>query len=407
MRIKNLSWKQLFKGLHPNVFFLGLVSFFTDVSSELVFTSMPLFLSNVLGVKTTFIGLIEGIADSTSTILRILSGWLSDRLARRRSLAFCGYFLSMLAKPLMYLASTWVFVLGIRFVDRLGKGIRTAPRDALLADSSPANMRGKSFGFHRAMDTGGAALGIIIAALMVFSIQRSQLMLSQSTYRWLIIAGIIPAVLSLLMFFFVRDIKPGKNDNPHNSTNKPPTKFDRRFKMLLLIMGIFTLGNSSDAFLILRAQNLGSSVFHILLMLALFNSVYSITSIPSGILSDKIGRKWLLIIGWCIYSLVYLGFASANNEIYVWILFPLYGAFYGATEGVAKAMVADIVPAEKRGTAYGLFNGITGLAVLPASIIAGWLWQTFNPTIPFYFGASLSAVAVAMLLLLIPAVEKN
>jgi len=399
-------------GLNANVFFLGLVSFLTDVSSEMIFTLLPLFLANILGAATVIIGLIEGVAESTASLLKIISGWFSDKLGERKSLAIVGYGLSTLAKPFMYIATTWGLVLGVRFADRLGKGVRTAPRDALVADSVSAEERGKSFGFHRAMDTSGAALGLIVAAIVVFLLQRGTLELARETYQWLVLIGIIPAVLALFVFFFVRESKRGATPRSHfnskrNRSSLEPdprdsrTGLDNRFKLFLGIMFLFTLGNSSDAFLILRAQNLGNSVFYIMLMLAVFNAVYAAVSAPAGALSDKLGRRRIILLGWVVYVLTYLGFALASASWQIWLLFALYGVYYGLAEGVARAFVADLVPEENRGTAYGLFHGVVGIALLPASIIAGWLWQVISPATPFYFGAGLACLAMIGLLVLV------
>lgn len=390
-------------GVQPNVFFLGLTSFLNDISSEMIFTLLPLFLSNVLGVGTAIIGLIEGVADSTATLLRVGSGWLSDRLQRRKGLAVLGYSLSTVAKPFLYFANTWSLVLAVRFTDRVGKGIRTAPRDALVADSSPPKEWGRSFGLHRAMDTAGAMLGLAMAAVIVFMLQRGEVALGRNTFQTLVLAGIAPAVIAvLILVIFVREQRKKKPqaDSPGGVPGIKSKGFDIRFKVFLAIVILFTLGNSSDAFLILRAQNLGLSVFHILLLLVLFNLVYSLTSMPAGILSDKWGRKALIGIGWSLYGLVYLGFAVASTPWQVILLFALYGVFYGMTEGVARALVADIVPVEKRGTAYGLYNGAVGITVLPASLIAGFLWQTISPAAPFYFGAIMALTALLGLIVL-------
>ena len=405
------SRKKIF-GLHSNIFFLGLVSFLTDVSSEMVFTLIPLFLANVLGAAPVIIGFVEGVAESTASLLKVFSGWLSDKLGKRKSLAIIGYVLSTLAKPFMYIATTWGLVLGIRFTDRLGKGVRTAPRDALVADSVSADERGKSFGFHRAMDTSGAALGLIVAAAVVFLLQRGTLELARDTYQWLVLIGIVPAVLALFVFFFVREArKDSSSQTQSNSQTNPPytdrspqagkAGFGNRFKLFLGIMFLFTLGNSSDAFLILRAQNLGNSVLHILLMLILFNFVYAAISTPAGVVSDKLGRRRVIVLGWLIYALTYLGFAMASASWHIWLLFAFYGVYYGLAEGVARAFVADLVPEERRGTAYGLFHGVVGISLLPASIIAGWLWQTVSPAAPFYLGAGLASLAMIGLLALV------
>ncbi len=386
-------------GLNPNVFFLGIVSFLTDVSSEMIFTLIPLFLSNVLGAATTIIGLIGGLSDSADAIFRIFSGWLSDRIGKRKLLAVAGYSISTIAKPFMYLASTWGMVLGVRFSDRIGKGIRTSPRDALIADSVSPEERGKGFGLHRAMDTAGAVLGLSIAAIVIYLVQGGGLALSLKTYQWLVLIGIVPAVLAvviLVRFVKERERKPPSPGTPRPGFNliKLAAGFDTRFKVFLAIMAVFTLGNSSDFFAILRAQNLGSSVFHIALMLVLFNATYAAISLPAGKLSDRLGRRRVIAMGWGVYALVYLGFALATNLWQVWLLFAAYGIYYGIVEGVARAFVADLVPAEKRGTAYGLYHGVVGLTLLPASLIAGWMWQAYSPSTPFFFGASLACAAM-------------
>ena len=391
--------------LNPNIFFLGLVSFLTDVSSEMIFTLLPLFLANILGAATVVIGFIEGVAESTASLLKILSGWLSDRLGKRKSLAFIGYVLSTLAKPFMYIATTWGLVLGVRFADRFGKGVRTAPRDALIADSVSAEQRGKAFGLHRTMDTFGAAFGLVAAAAVVFLLQKGTLELIHGTYQWLVLIGIIPAVLSLFVFFFIREARNSRPQSYSECSEKgsqgAKTGFGNRFKLFLGIMFLFTLGNSSDAFLILRAQNLGNPVLYILLMLILFNVVYAAISTPAGILSDKLGRRRIIVLGWLVYAVAYLGFAVASASWQIWLLFALYGVYYGLAEGVARAFVADLVPEDRCGTAYGLFHGVVGVTLLPASLIAGWLWQTISPAAPFYFGAGLSFLAMIGLLALI------
>ena len=393
-------------GVKPNVFFLGTVSFLTDVSSEMTFTLVPLFLANVLGATTTIIGLIGGLSESTDALFRIYSGWLSDRLGKRKSLAVAGYTISTIAKPFMYLASTWGAVLGVRFGDRVGKGIRTSSRDALLADSAPPGERGKSFGFHRAMDTSGAVTGLAIAALVIYLVQGGGLELSLKTYQWLVLIGIVPAILAvviLVKFVRERESKPSSVSHPRRGFNliKLAAGFDTRFKIFLVIMALFTLGNSSDFFVVMRAQNLEVSVLHITLMLVLFNATYAAVALPAGKLSDRIGRKRVMAMGWGVYALVYLGFALAGEAWQVWLLFAGYGVYYGIAEGVARAFVADLVPAEKRVTAFGLYHGVVGLSLLPASLIAGWLWQAFSPEAPFFLGAGLAALAAIGMLLFI------
>ncbi|MCX5997408.1 MAG: MFS transporter [Chloroflexi bacterium] len=396
-------------GLNPNIFYLGLVSFLTDVSSELIFTLLPLFLANVLQTGTVIIGLIEGVAESTASVLKVLSGWLSDKLGNRKCLSFIGYALSTLAKPFMLIANTWGPIMGIRFADRFGKGIRTAPRDALVADSSSEADRGKAYGFHRAMDTSGAFLGLLAAAAVVFLLQREVVNLQIDTYRWLIVLGIIPAFIALFFFVFIKEppkqqacpVSPSCKTAENTTLSVSETALGKRFKIFLCIVFLFTLGNSSDAFLILRAQNLGNNVFYIILMLVLFNAVYALFSVPSGILSDKIGRRKVILLGWSIYALVYLGFAVLDQPWTVWLLWGLYGLYYGLAEGVARALVCDLVPEDKRGTAFGMYHGVVGITLLPASLVAGWLWQSVNPAAPFYFGAIMAGMAVIGMVLFI------
>ncbi len=393
-------------GLHPNVFFLGLVSLFTDASSEMIFTLLPLFLSNVLGAGTTIIGAIGGLSESADAIFKVFSGWLSDKTGKRKRLAVWGYSISTVAKPFMYLASTWGAVLAIRFSDRVGKGIRGAPRDALVADSVSAGQLGRGFGLHRAMDTAGAVLGLAIAAVIVYLVQGGGLELNLNTYHWLVLVGTIPAVLAVLVLITrVREAK-GKASPvgiPHDGPlrSRLTAGFDTRFKVFLGIMAVFTLGNSSDFFVILRAQNLEAPLIQIVLMLVLLNITYAAVSLPAGILSDRLGRRRVIAAGWSIYALVYLGFALASELGQVWVLFAAYGIYYGIIEGVARAFVADLVVPEKRGTAYGLYHCVVGLALFAASLFAGWLWDTINPQAPFFFGAGLTALAMIGMLVLV------
>jgi len=285
-------------GVSRNVFFLGWVSFLTDVSSEMIFNVLPLFLSNVLGIGTAFIGLIEGLGDSAATILKIASGWFSDRIGKRKGVTTAGYVLSTLAKPFLYFASAGWVVLIIRVAERSGKGIRTSPRDALVADSTSPKEMGKSFGFHRALDTFGAVTGIVGAVAIVLLMQKGDLLLSSNTFKMLVVIGMIPAVLSvLLLIFFVHEKRASRSKRAEIGGAATWRSFDRRFKLFLGVIVLFTLGNSADAFLVLRAQNIGFSILHILLLLALFNLVYASVSYPSGVLSGKLGRKRLIVAG--------------------------------------------------------------------------------------------------------------
>jgi MFS family permease len=389
------------RSLPRNVWVVTLTSFLTDISSEMVLNLLPLFLANVLGVKTNLIGLIEGIAESTSSILKVFSGWLSDKMGRRKGLTVLGYSLSSLSKPFLFFATTWPGVLLVRFVDRVGKGIRTAPRDALVADSVEPRHRGLAFGLHRAGDTAGAMVGLIIALLVVLSVQSQSVGLSRETFQTIVLISIIPAFLAVLVLALGARETPitGVREAPRLSLNGMP----RSFRLFLGIVILFTLGNSSDAFLVLRAQERGLNVPGVLGMLITFNLVYTLIAGPAGALSDRIGRKRLILLGWGVYGLIYLGYALADSTWQVWALYALYGIYYGVFEGASKALVADLVPAEKRGTAYGIYNAAIGLVALPASLLAGVLWQGigswagFGPSAPFLIGAALSLTAMLLL----------
>lgn len=391
-----------FRQLHPNIWIVTATSFLTDISSEMIVYLIPLFLSNVLGVKMAFIGLIDGVAETTASLLKVYSGALSDKLGQRKWLTVFGYGISTIAKPFLYFANTWGWVLGVRFADRVGKGIRTAPRDALVAASTDENTRGFAFGLHRAGDTAGAFLGIAIAALIVWLTQKGALQITRVTFQTAVLASILPALLAVIVLGVgAREVRgAGKRSEMKRLSFK---EVDPRFKIFLFITVLFTLGNSSDSFIILRAQDRGLNVLQTLLMLMTFTAIYTILSGPFGALSDKVGRRKLMIGGWLAYGLVYLGFALANSALQIWVLFGLYGIYYAATEGVAKAFVADLVPEAQRGTAYGLFNAAIGITALPASFLAGLLWQGlgqwagFGPSAPFFFGSALALIASILL----------
>ena len=392
--------------LPRNGWAVGLTSFFMDVSSEMVLNILPLFLANVLGVKTNVIGLIEGIAEATASILKLFSGWLSDKVGGRKWLAVTGYGLSALVKPFFYIAGSWGLVAGVRWADRVGKGIRTAPRDALVADSVTAETRGLAFGFHRAMDTAGALTGILIAVGVVWLAQRDTLSLSRPTFQSVVLISLLPALLAVLSLILgAKDVAvKGQRAAPKFSLRS----MGKPFGVFLVIVSIFTLGNSSDAFLVLRAQNLGVSVIGILLMLAMFNLIYSLISTPAGSLSDRVGRRRLIIGGWLVYAAIYFGFALAQSAWQVWLLYVAYGLYYGMAYGSANALVADLVPDALRGTAYGTYNAVIGLLAFPSSLIAGILWEGagawggFGPSAPFLFGGSLALLASLLMAFWMP-----
>lgn len=392
-------------GLGRNVWAVTITSFFTDVSSEMISNLLPLFLFNVIGVRTTVIGFIEGIAETTASLLKIISGWLSDRLGTRKGLAVLGYGLSTLAKPFLYFATSWTWVFGVRFADRTGKGLRTAPRDALLADSVQEGKRGLAFGLHRAGDTAGAVIGLLIALGVILATQREEVFLTRSTFQIIVLLSLIPAVLAVLVLaIFAQEV------HISGEIKRPPrlafSGLGKPFGFFMVVIVIFTLGNSSDAFLILRAQNVGLSLVAVMGMMITFNLVYALVSGPAGALSDRVGRRRVLLAGWLLYSLVYLGFAMIRSGWHAWSLMAVYGIYYGLTEGVAKAYIADLVPSELRGTAYGVYSAAVGLTAFPASLIAGFLWQGvggwpgLGPSAPFAFGSVLALIAAGLLVML-------
>ena len=386
--------------LPRNVKVVAVTSFLTDVSSEMVINILPLFLKNVLGVKTAVIGLIEGIAESTSSLLRLFSGWFSDRIKKRKLLAVLGYGISALFKPLFYFAHSWGVVAAARWGDRIGKGVRTAPRDALVADSTPPAQRGYAFGFHRAADTAGAFCGLVIGLAIVWFFQKGSGELLAGTFRIIVLASLLPAFIAVIVLAL-----GVKDTTVAGSAVRPKFGFKslgKDFRYFVIIVGIFELGNSSDAFIILRAQERGLSIVGIFAMLIAFNFVYTVISLFAGKHSDRVGRRRVVMAGWAIYGLAYLGMASARSALHIVILYIVYGAYYGLSYGTAKALVADMVKPESRGMAYGTYNAVLGLTDLPASFVAGILWSGtgswsgFGPTAPFYFGAAMAFLALVL-----------
>lgn len=393
--------KSSLQRLPRNIWAVTATSFFTDISSEMIFNLIPLFLANVLGVGTAIIGLIDGIAETTASLMKVYAGALSDKLGQRKWLAVAGYALSTISKPFLFFANAWGWVLGVRFADRMGKGIRTAPRDALVADSIDDKQRGLAFGIHRAGDTAGAFVGLGLAALIVWLTQSGATELTRRTFQIAVLVSIIPAVLGVLTLAL------GASDVTTTRKESGPMRLsleglDTRFKFFLFVVVLFTLGNSSDSFIVLLGQNRGLDVLQVMLMVMTFNLIYAALSGPFGSLSDRIGRRKLIIGGWIAYGLVYLALAFSRAGWQVWVLYGLYGIYYAATDGVARALVADLVPEQRRGAAYGLYNAAIGITALPASVIAGLLWQGagtwtgFGPSAPFFFGASLALLAGVM-----------
>jgi MFS family permease len=388
--------------LPRNVIALGLVSLFNDASSEIIYPLLPLFLTGTLGASKSFVGLVEGISESASSLLKLPAGWLSDRVGKRKLLVVFGYGLASIVRPLLAITSAAWQVLGLRFIDRIGKGLRSAPRDALIADSTPAESRGLAFGFHRAMDHMGAIFGALISAWLIE--------LFAGDYARVFWVAAIPALISfLILILAVRD-KRGGESRPHSinsgdlgdsgkrtSELKEFSTLDTNFKRYLAILFLFTLGNSSDAFLLLRARECGVSIVTIPILWAALHVSKSFSSVVGGGLSDRYGRKHLIVGGWIVYAVIYLAFAFANRQSHIWVLFLVYGVYFGLTEGVEKAFVADIVKSEARGTAFGFYNLAIGIGAMPASLVTGILWQRFSAATALATGAGLSLLASILL----------
>ncbi len=388
-----------FFGFGRNVTIAGFVSFFMDVSSEMIYPLVPLFLANVLGVNKSVIGLIEGIAESTASLLKVFSGWFSDRIGNRKWLMAIGYGISTLSRPIVALATGWQYVMGSRFMDRFGKGVRTAPRDAIIAESTDKAYLGRAFGFHRSMDTMGAVVGPAIAFFLlgIFS----------NNYRPIFWLSMIPGVIAvLLIVFFITE----KKKNPIDHSEKPKLTlkhFDWRFKSFVLIATIFAIGNSSDVFLILRAQQTGIPTVLIPMVYLLFNLVYSLSSIPAGIAADRFGKKRVILLGFVLFAILYYGFAVAKDTTAIWVLFAFYGLFMGLTEGIQKAFLATIIPPDFKATAFGIYNTAVGLAMFPASLIGGWLWDNISPSATFFFGAITASLSTILFVIFIAAIRRN
>jgi len=391
-----------------NVYVLGAVSLFNDFSSEMIYPLIPLFVKSVLGLGPAFLGILEGIAESTSSILKLFAGYFSDKIKKRKPFAVGGYAISNLLRPLIGLTRSWGVLLFLRFSDRVGKGIRTSPRDAMIADYSPIERRGFAFGFQRGMDHTGAVLGSITASLLLyfFTIE----------LKTIFLLSVIPGIIAvLLMIFGVRNIQkrdkievPRKYVIPNKTTigKKEILKFSdfkklgKQFSLYLVVLVIFTLGNSTDAFLLLRASELGFQITVIPLLWAILHISKALFCILGGYISDKIGRKAMILSGWFVYFLTYLGFAYFNEYYLIYLLFIIYGLYFGLTEGVEKALVADIVPKENIGTAFGFYNLSLGIATLPASVIFGLIWKTYSFRAAFLTGAIISIISAIMLVFL-------
>ena len=377
-------------GLPQNVFILGLVSLFMDISSEMIYPLIPIFLSDVLHASKSSIGLIEGIAESTASILKVFSGWLSDKIGKRKAVIFWGYGISVFSRPILATASSWINVLIYRFTDRVGKGVRTAPRDAIIADSIEKESLGKAFGFHRSMDTVGAIIGPSIA----FAI----LALLSGNLKLVFWLSMIPGFIALIIIaLFVIETKGTAISTMPKISIKG---LDKKFKAFLVIASIFALSRTSDAFLVLRAQELGIEVAAIPLLYLTFNIVSAVFSTPIGIFSDKIGKRRTILLSYFLFSIIFIGFALATSSLHAWLLFIAYGLFVAMNEGVQRAYVATVIKPEIKATGYGIYHMVVGLCALPSGIIGGLLWQHIGSYALFYYGAALSMISATLFALL-------
>jgi MFS family permease len=387
------------------------VSFFTDVSTEMIYPLLPVFLASVLGANASFIGAIEGVAETTASLLKLASGWFSDRVGSRKILVVIGYGIATVVRPFTAMAHSASQVLAIRLTDRIGKGIRTSPRDALLADSAPPQARGRAFGFHAAADNAGAVLGPLLAFLFLklqgvgsFDGTRRLLPRDEQSLRNVFWLAAIPGLIAMIVLIIVvRDVPHRAEDKTvEGSVGAIGGGLTKRFWAYLVVVLLFTLGNSTDAFLLLRANQLGVPVAMAPILWALLNFVKSATGTYGGQLSDTVGRKPLIVGGWLIYAAVYFAFGWAAAAWQAWALFAVYGIFYGMTEGTEKALVADIVPRTRRGSAFGWYNLAIGLGALPASLIFGAIWDRAGAPSAFVFGATLALIAAVSMAFVAP-----
>jgi len=378
--------------LHKTVIALGVVSFFTDFSSEMIYPLLPVFLTTTLGAGALALGIIEGIAESISSILKIISGLWSDRVTYRKPFILAGYGIAGLFRPLIGLAYIWPVVLILRFFDRIGKGLRTSPRDVLIAEVTDPAIRGKAFGFHRAMDHAGAVAGPLAAAAL--------LTYAGISLRQVFLLAAIPAVIVILVIISAVKEEPRKTELPSSADKQKGgwPQLTPNYKLYLFSLLVFTLGNSTDAFILLKLTDSGIPASWIAVLWAAFHIVKMISSYFGGMLSDKIGRKVSIISGWMLYSLVYCAFAFVSSATASVIVFMIYGLYFGLTESSEKAWVADLSPANLRGAAFGFYNGVIGLGALPASIIFGLIWKLCGAHIAFFTGSVLSFIACLVLL---------
>ncbi|MFH1101405.1 MAG: MFS transporter [Methanobacteriota archaeon] len=382
-----MNKQTILKGLTRNIIIVGFVSLFTDLSSQMVFPVIPLFLLS-LGASASIIGLVEGAAETTASLLKVFSGYWSDKIKRRKPFVFAGYGLSTLTKPLFAIAYIWPFVLFIRVLERIGKGVRDAPRDAIIAESVNYSIRGKAYGFQRAMDGIGSFSGAILAVIL----------LPIYAYRHLFLIAFLPGILAVLIILFIKEKHTKQKDNkqPRIKLSVGLRKLPRTLQLFILVSTIFALGNFGYAFLILKTKSIGYSDVTALTLYVLFYIIYTLFTIPAGILSDKIGRKPVLITGYLIFAATTICLLFTTQLVLLILVFILYGVFFGLIDGVQRAFVVDLAPTDLKGTALGTFHTITGIIALPAGFIAGFLWDTISPQATFLYALSLTLCSLAL-----------
>lgn len=381
-------FRAISRGVPPTVIALGFVSMFTDLSSEMIYPLIPVFLTSVLGVGALALGVIEGIAESTAAVLKVVSGWWTDRARRRKPFVLVGYGIAGAIRPLVAFATTWLFVVFVRFVDRVGKGIRTAPRDALIADVTPTENRGAAYGLHRALDHFGAVLGPLVAAAL--------LAVGVGLRGVFLLAAIPAAIVIVVIVRYVHE--PSSVSHAESPALAPRAALGTGFWWLMAAIVVFTLGNSADAFLLLRLSDAGVSAVWVAVLWSAFSLVKMASNLVGGRMSDVVGAKPLVLLGWLFYAVVYFAMGVSTTTTVLIILFLAYGLYFGVTEPVERSWVARLAPADLRGSAFGYYNGAIGIAALPASIVFGGLWAAFGPEVAFTFGAVLALVASVILI---------
>jgi len=378
---------KILDGITRNVFILGLVSLFTDISSQMVFPLIPLFMVTVLGTGAYAVGIVEGAAETTASLLKVVSGYWSDKIRRRKPFILFGYSLSAITKPLFAFATIWSFVLVIRVVERIGKGLRTAPRDAIVAESCDEGVRGKAYGFHRAMDGIGSTLGAVLAFLL----------LPILGYEKIFLFAFLPAIVAVFVILFIKEGKrPAREERKEMSIKISFTELPVNLKLFIVVSSIFALGHFGYAFLLLRAVDIGLADHTAILLYVLFYIVYTICSIPSGMLSDKIGRKPVLRAGYVLFGITSLGLVFASDIYGILLLFAIYGVFYAMIDGVGRAFVVDLAPGHLKATALGTFHTAIGLVALPGGYIAGLLWDQISPETTFVYGLTMAVISLVL-----------